>query len=174
MPNNFSKMNQLQDFDLKNKKVFIRADLNVPIKSGKITSSQRIESSLATINYCLKAGAKVMVTSHLGRPKEGEYNPEFSLEPVVEFLENHLNKKINLIKDWTAQPFDVDAGEIVVLENCRFNVGESGNNENLAKKICRSHRHFRDGCLWDCSQETGLHIRNCPILSKSLCWTTFL
>ena len=116
-------MNQLQDFDLKNKKVFIRADLNVPIKSGKITSSQRIESSLATINYCLKAGAKVMVTSHLGRPKEGEYNPEFSLEPVVKFLENHLNKKINLIKDWTTQSFDVDAGEIVVLENCRFNVG---------------------------------------------------
>ena len=127
-------MNQLQDFDLKNKKVFIRADLNVPIKSGKITSSQRIESSLATINYCLKAGAKVMVTSHLGRPKEGEYNPEFSLEPVVKFLENHLNQKINLIKDWTTQSFDVDAGEIVVLENCRFNVGESGNNENLAKK----------------------------------------
>ena len=81
----------------KNKKVFIRADLNVPIKSGKITSSQRIKSSLATINYCLNVGAKVMVTSHLGRPKEGEYNPEFSLEPVVKFLENHLNKKINFI-----------------------------------------------------------------------------
>ena len=89
-------MNQLQDFDLKNKKVFIRADLNVPIKSGKITSSQRIEASLATIKYCLNEGAKVMVTSHIGRPTEGEYNPEFSLLPVVEFLENHLNKKINL------------------------------------------------------------------------------
>ena len=122
---------------LKNKKVFIRADLNVPIKSGKITSSQRIEASLATINYCLKAGAKVMVTSHLGRPKEGEYNPEFSLEPVVEFLENNLNKKIHLIKDWITQSFDVEAGEIVVLENCRFNVGESDNNENLAKPFKR-------------------------------------
>ena len=86
-------MNQLQDFDLKNKKVFIRADLNVPIKSGKITSSQRIESSLATINYCLKAGAKVMVTSHLGRPKEGEYNPEFSLEPVVQVSRKSFKQK---------------------------------------------------------------------------------
>ena len=127
-------MNQLQDFDLKNKKVFIRADLNVPIKSGKITSSQRIEASLATIKYCLNEGAKVMVTSHIGRPKEGEYNPEFSLLPVVEFLENHLNKKINLVKDWTTQSFFVKAGEVVVLENCRFNVGESDNDENLAKK----------------------------------------
>ena len=127
-------MNQLQDFDLKNKKVFIRADLNVPIKSGKITSSQRIEASLATIKYCLNEGAKVMVTSHIGRPTEGEYNPEFSLLPVVEFLENHLNKKINLVKDWTTQSFNVKAGEVVVLENCRFNVGESDNDENLAKK----------------------------------------
>ena len=127
-------MNQLQDFDLKNKKVFIRADLNVPIKSGKITSSQRIEASLATIKYCLNEGAKVMVTSHIGRPTEGEYNPEFSLLPVVEFLEKHLNKKINLVKDWTTQSFNVKAGEVVVLENCRFNVGESDNDENLAKK----------------------------------------
>ena len=127
-------MNQLQDFDLKNKKVFIRADLNVPIKSGKITSSQRIEASLATIKYCLNEGANVMVTSHIGRPTEGEYNPEFSLLPVVEFLENHLNKKINLVKDWTTQSFYVKAGEVVVLENCRFNLGESDNDENLAKK----------------------------------------
>ena len=107
-------MNQLQDFDLKNKKVFIRADLNVPIKSGKITSSQRIEASLATIKYCLNEGANVMVTSHIGRPTEGEYNPEFSLLPVVEFLENLLNKKINLVKDWTTQSFNVKAGEVVV------------------------------------------------------------
>ena len=127
-------MNQLQDFDLKNKKVFIRADLNVPIKSGKITSSQRIEASLATIKYCLNEGAKVMVTSHIGRPTEGKYNPEFSLLPVVEFLENHLNKKINLVKDWTTESFIVKAGEVVVLENCRFNVGESDNDQNLAKK----------------------------------------
>jgi phosphoglycerate kinase len=134
MPNNFSKMNQLQDFDLKNKKVFIRADLNVPIKSGKISSTKRIEASLPTIIYCLNEGAKVMITSHLGRPKEGEYNPEFSLLPVVQFLENYLNKKINLIKDWTTREFNVESGEIVVLENCRFNKGELDNNENLAKK----------------------------------------
>ena len=91
-------MNQLQDLDLKNKKVFIRADLNVPIKAGKITSTKRIDASLPTISHCLKMGAKVMITSHLGRPEEGKYNPEFSLLPVVEFLENHFKKKFFLIK----------------------------------------------------------------------------
>lgn len=127
-------MNQLQDLDLKNKKVFIRADLNVPIKAGKITSTKRIEASLPTISHCLKMGAKVMITSHLGRPEEGKYNPEFSLLPVVEFLENHFKKKIFLIKDWVDQKIDVEPGDLVVLENCRFNEGESDNNENLSKK----------------------------------------
>lgn len=127
-------MNQLQDLDLKNKKVFIRADLNVPIKAGKITSTKRIDASLPTISHCLKMGAKVMITSHLGRPEEGKYNPEFSLLPVVEFLENHFKKKIFLIKDWVDQKIDVEPGDLVVLENCRFNEGESDNNENLSKK----------------------------------------
>ena len=127
-------MNQLQDLDLKNKKVFIRADLNVPIKAGKITSTKRIDASLPTISHCLKMGAKVMITSHLGRPEEGKYNPEFSLLPVVEFLENHFKKKFFLIKDWVDQKIDVEPGDLVVLENCRFNEGESDNNENLSKK----------------------------------------
>jgi len=127
-------MNQLQDLDLKNKKVFIRADLNVPIKSGQITSTKRIEASLPTISHCLKMGAKVMITSHLGRPEEGKYNPEFSLLPVVEFLENHFKKKIILIKDWVGQKIDLEPSDLVVLENCRFNEGESENNENLSKK----------------------------------------
>lgn len=127
-------MNQLQDFDLKNKKVFIRADLNVPIKSGQITSTKRIEASLPTISHCLKMGAKVMITSHLGRPEEGKFNPEFSLLPVVEFLENHFKKKIILVKDWVDQKIDLEPGDLVVLENCRFNKGESENNENLSKK----------------------------------------
>jgi len=127
-------MNQLQDLDLKNKKVFIRADLNVPIKSGQITSTKRIEASLPTISHCLKMGAKVMITSHLGRPEEGKYNPEFSLLPVVEFLENHFKKKIILIKDWVGQKIDLEPSDLVVLENCRFNEGESKNNENLSKK----------------------------------------
>ncbi len=127
-------MNQLQDLDLKNKKVFIRADLNVPIKSGQITSTKRIEASLPTISHCLKMGAKVMITSHLGRPEEGKYNPEFSLLPVVEFLENHFKKKIILIKDWVDQKIDLEPSDLVVLENCRFNEGESNNNENLSKK----------------------------------------
>ena len=127
-------MNQLQDLDLKNKKVFIRADLNVPIEAGKITSTKRIEASLPTISHCLKMGAKVMITSHLGRPEEGKYNPEFSLLPVVKFLENHFKKKIFLIKDWVGQKIDLEPGDLVVLENCRFNEGESDNNENLSKK----------------------------------------
>ena len=127
-------MNQLQDLDLKNKKVFIRADLNVPIKAGKITSTKRIEASLPTISHCLKMGAKVMITSHLGRPEEGKYNPELSLLPVVKFLENYFKKKIILIKDWVDQKIDLEPGDLVVLENCRFNEGESDNNENLSKK----------------------------------------
>ena len=127
-------MNQLQDLDLNNKKVFIRSDLNVPIKSGQITSTKRIEASLPTITHCLRMGAKVMVTSHLGRPNEGEYNPEFSLLPIVKFLENHFKKKINLIKEWPVQKINVGSGELVVLENCRFNQGESENDQNLAKQ----------------------------------------
>ncbi len=126
-------MNQITDFIIKDKRVFIRADLNVPMRSGKISSENRIKASLPTIKYALKAGAKVMVTSHLGRPVEGQYSEEDTLAPIAKYLSNVLEKRVTLIKEWTKKPFSVESGEIVVLENCRFNVGEKSNEVSLAK-----------------------------------------
>ena len=126
-------MNQITDFDIKDKRVFIRADLNVPMRSGNISSKNRIEASLPTIKYALKSGAKVMITSHLGRPQEGHFNEEDSLAPIAHYLSQILNKEIPLIKDWTIKEFTVESGEMVVLENCRFNVGENDNDVELSK-----------------------------------------
>lgn len=127
----------LSDFDIRDKKVFIRADLNVPVKDGKVTSTARIVASLPTIEYCLKAGAKVMVTSHLGRPEEGVFSEENSLKPVADVLSEKLGKPVQLIKDWVNGGDwhkNLKAGEVVLLENCRFNVGEKKNKEETAKK----------------------------------------
>ena len=126
-------MNQITDFIIKDKKVFIRADLNVPMQSGIISSENRIKASLPTIRYALKAGAKVMVTSHLGRPEEGHFTKKDSLAPVAKYLSKALGRQVLLIKEWTKKSFTVESGEIVVLENCRFNVGEKANDESLAK-----------------------------------------
>ncbi len=125
---------KLVDLDLKGKRVFIRADLNVPVKDGKVTSDARITASMATINHCLGAGAKVMVTSHLGRPEEGEWSEENSLKPVADNIAARLNKPVRLIKDWVNGGFDVAEGELVVLENCRINKGEKKNLEETARK----------------------------------------
>ncbi len=125
---------KLTDLDLKGKRVFIRADLNVPVKDGKVTSDARITASMATINHCLKQGAKVMVTSHLGRPTEGEWSEENSLKPVADNIAGRLGKPVRLIKDWVDGGFDVAAGELVVLENCRINKGEKKNVDETAKK----------------------------------------
>ena len=124
----------MQDQDLKNKRVLIRQDLNVPIKNGKVSSAKRIMASLPTIKLALEKGAAVMVMSHLGRPIEGEYNSEFSLEPVADYLSAQLNTTVKLEKDWL-NGVQVDAGELVVLENVRFNLGEKNNDESLSKKI---------------------------------------
>ena len=126
-------MNQITDFNIKDKRVFIRADLNVPMHSGNISSKNRIQASLPTIKYALESGAKVMVTSHLGRPQEGHINQEDSLAPIADYLSQILNKAIPLIKDWTIKDFIVKSGEMVVLENCRFNVGENNNDIELSK-----------------------------------------
>ena len=126
-------MNQITDFNIKDKRVFIRADLNVPMHSGNISSKNRIQASLPTIKYALESGAKVMVTSHLGRPQEGHFNQEDSLAPIADYLSQILNKAIPLIKDWTIKEFIVKSGEMVVLENCRFNVGEKNNDIELSK-----------------------------------------
>ncbi|MFQ3368028.1 MAG: phosphoglycerate kinase [Methylophilaceae bacterium] len=127
-------MNRISDFDLKDKKVLIRADLNVPIQSGAISSENRIQASLPTILYAMKKGAKVMVTSHLGRPDEGSFSIEDSLEPVAKYLSKHLKQIVPLIQNWTYEPFNLDSGGLAVLENCRFNVGENANDPILSKQ----------------------------------------
>ncbi len=124
---------KMSDLDLNGKRVLIRADLNVPVKDGKVTSDARILASLPTVKLALEAGAKVMITSHLGRPTEGEYAEEFSLAPVVDYLADALDVPVRLAKDYL-DGVEVNAGELVVLENVRFNVGEKKNTEELAKK----------------------------------------
>ena len=123
----------MTDLDLAGKRVLIRADLNVPVKEGKVTSDARIRASLPTIELALKQGAAVMVTSHLGRPTEGEYNEEFSLLPVVNYLKEVLSVPVRLAKDYL-DGVEVAAGELVVLENVRFNKGEKKDDEALSKK----------------------------------------
>ncbi len=124
---------KMTDLDLAGLRVLIRADLNVPVKDGKVTSDARIRASLPTIETALKQGAKVMVTSHLGRPTEGEYNEEFSLLPVVNYLKDKLSAPVRLAKDYL-DGVEIAAGELVVLENVRFNKGEKKDDETLSKK----------------------------------------
>jgi phosphoglycerate kinase len=125
---------KMTDLDLKGKRVLIRADLNVPVKDGQVTSDARITASMATIDFALKAGARVMVTSHLGRPEEGVYSEENSLKPVANVIANKLGKPVRLIRDWVDGGFSVAEGELVLLENCRFNKGEKKSLEETAKK----------------------------------------
>ncbi len=129
----------MTDLDLRGKRVFIRSDLNVPVSHGKVTSDARITASMATIEYALKQGAKVMVTSHLGRPEEGVYSEENSLQPVADVMSEKLDKPVRLVKNWLsaeapAGSMTIENGELILLENCRFNVGEKKNNDDLAKK----------------------------------------
>ncbi|PPC87097.1 MAG: phosphoglycerate kinase [Methylotenera sp.] len=133
------KFIKITDLDLSGKRVLVRSDLNVPVADGKVTSDARITASMATIEYALKQGASVMVTSHLGRPEEGVYSEENSLKPVVDVISAKLNKPVRLLKDWVNGGFEVAAGELVVLENCRFNVGEKKNKDETAQayaKLC--------------------------------------
>ena len=125
---------KIADLDLKGKRVLIRADLNVPLKDGKVASDKRIMATLPTIKLALEKGAKVMVISHLGRPEEGVYAEEFSLKPVADYIATKLNGvKVRLEKDYL-NGVEVNEGELVVLENCRFNKGEKKNAEDLSKK----------------------------------------
>jgi phosphoglycerate kinase len=133
------KFIKITDLDLAGKRVFIRADLNVPVANGKVTSDARITASMATIEYALKKGAKVMVTSHLGRPEEGVYSEENSLQPVAEVMTEKLGGKVRLVKNWLSEEapagsMTIQNGELILLENCRFNVGEKKNDDALAKK----------------------------------------
>ncbi|OOF64216.1 phosphoglycerate kinase [Rodentibacter pneumotropicus] len=124
---------KMTDLDLAGKRVFIRADLNVPVKDGKVTSDARIRATIPTLKLALEKGAKVMVTSHLGRPTEGEFKPEDSLQPVVDYLNEHLDVPVRLVRDYL-DGVDVKEGEIIVLENVRVNQGEKKNNPELGKK----------------------------------------
>ncbi len=127
---------RLTDLDLKGKRVFIRADLNVPQdEHGNITEDTRIRASIPAIEYCLKAGAAVMVTSHLGRPTEGALAADDSLAPIAHHLANLLKRKVPLISNWVDGNFEVKPGELVLLENCRGNNGEKKNDDALAKKM---------------------------------------
>jgi len=125
---------KLTDLDLAGKRVLIRADLNVPVKNGKVTSDARITASMPTFEHCMKAGAKVMVMSHLGRPEEGVYSEENSMKPVANDLSAKLGLEVRLIKEYLDNPPEIADGELVLLENVRFNKGEGKDNEELSKK----------------------------------------
>ncbi len=125
---------RMTDLNLAGKRVFIRADLNVPVKDGKVTSDARITASMPTIIHALQAGARVMVTSHLGRPEEGVFSVENSLTPVADVMAAQLGKPVRVIRDWVGGGFEVAAGEVVLLENCRFNPGEKKNKEATARQ----------------------------------------
>jgi len=129
------RFKRMADLDLKGQRVFIRADLNVPRDDGgRITDDTRIRASLEGIRFALDQGAAVMVTSHLGRPKEGELRPEDSLAPIAQRLAELLGREVPLKRDWV-DGVDVQAGEVVLLENCRVNRGEKKDDEALARKI---------------------------------------
>ncbi len=128
---NFKRMTEL---DLAGKRVFIRADLNVPIKDGRVTSDARITASMPTIQYAIDAHAKVMITSHLGRPTEGQFSEEDSLRPVAEIISSKLGKPVRVIRNWVDGGFEVTDGEVVLLENVRTNKGEKKNNDDTARR----------------------------------------
>lgn len=127
----FTKMT---DLDLRGKRVLIRADLNVPIKDGKVTSDARISASLSTIQYALDAGAQVMVMSHLGRPTEGVYEEALSLAPVAEDLSKKIGQQVRLVQDYFDNSPTLENGELVLLENVRFNKGEKKDDATLAQQ----------------------------------------
>ena len=142
MPDTLFQVKRLSDLAaaglLKGKRVLIRADLNVPQdEAGNITEDTRIRASMPAVQMCLDAGAAVMVTSHLGRPTEGEFKSEDSLAPVAHRIAELLNRKVPLISDWVEGGFELNPGDLVLLENCRLNVGEKKNSDELSQKIAK-------------------------------------
>jgi len=125
---------KMNDLDLAGKKVLIRQDLNVPVKDGVVTSDQRIRAALPTIQYCISAGARVMIMSHLGRPTEGNPEDQYSLQAVASHLSSLLAKEIPLLSDYLEKPPEPANGDVVLLENVRFNLGEKSNDEVLSRQ----------------------------------------
>lgn len=125
---------KMSDFDLKGKRVLIREDFNVPLKNGEVVSDLRIRAALPTIKAALKAGAKVMLMSHLGRPADGTYDETFSLAPVARVLTKLLKIEVPLVQHWI-DGFNMGNASVVLLENVRFHHGETDNNVELSKKM---------------------------------------
>ena len=128
------KFKRMQDLDLQGKRVLIRQDLNVPMADGAISNDARIQASLPTIRLALEKGAAVMLMSHLGRPTEGQFDAEFSLQPVADHLSDALGITVRVEKDWLSG-VEIAPGQVVLCENVRFNVGEKANDETLAKTM---------------------------------------
>ena len=124
---------RMTDLELAGKRVLIREDLNVPVKDGRITSTQRLDAALPTIRRARDAGARVLVMSHLGRPKGGQWDAASSLQPVAEWLAQALGAPLRLVREYL-DGVEVAAGEVVLLENCRMNVGEEKDEEALARR----------------------------------------
>ncbi len=130
------KFKKMLDQDLNGKKVFIRQDFNVPIKAGVIKNDARLVASLSTIKQALEKGAAVILSSHLGRPTEGEFSEEFSLKPIATWLSDNLGQEVKLIKNYLdGSPIDVRPNQAVLLENVRFNSGEKKCDDELSKKL---------------------------------------
>lgn len=129
------KVISMDDVNLSSKRVLIREDLNVPVKDGKVANDNRIRAALPTIEKALNAGARVMIMSHLGRPVEGEFAPEFSLAPVADSLSALLGRPVRLVSDYLENPVEFAEHEVVLLENVRFNAGEKKNDPALAAKL---------------------------------------
>ena len=125
---------EMSGLDLAGKRVLIRQDLNVPVNDGAVTSDQRIKSSLPAIRVCIDAGARLMIMSHLGRPEEGKPEPRYSLQPVADYLTNALGKAVPLVSDYLGQAPVMSDGDVVLLENVRFNTGEKANAEKLSRQ----------------------------------------
>lgn len=125
---------KITDLDLTGKRVLIREDLNVPVKDGKVTSDKRIRASLPTIEHALKAGAKVMLMSHLGRPEEGVFSAENSMAPVADVLAKLLGRNVPLVADYLDKAPSLNNGDVVLFENVRFNKGEKKNSDELSKR----------------------------------------
>ncbi|UCH38542.1 MAG: phosphoglycerate kinase [Gammaproteobacteria bacterium] len=125
---------EMTGLDLAGKRVLIRQDLNVPVKDGIVTSDQRIKASLPAIQHCIDAGARLMIMSHLGRPEEGRPEAQFSLQPVADYLCEALGKPVPLVSDYLEQAPSMADGDVVLLENVRFNPGEKANDEALSRQ----------------------------------------
>jgi len=125
---------EMTGLDLAGKRVLIRQDLNVPVSNGVVSSDQRIKASLPTIRHCIDAGARLMIMSHLGRPEEGNPQTQYSLQPVADYLGEALGRDVPLVSNYLEQAPAMDDGDVVLLENVRFNAGEKADDAGLAQQ----------------------------------------